>query len=180
VEPDGSGESVVAAFARWAAQERVAEAAGMRSKERSLRDQAAGEATWSGLLVDLAESQGEVELDLGSRRIAGRVVGMGRDFCVVEQRGRRTALIPTDRIVAVWGDGPATGSRYPDLDLSFEAALAALADERSPVCMNLAGGGQISGELIGCGADLVTLRTEPTARRTVHVRTSHIEVCELR
>jgi hypothetical protein len=180
VEPDGSGDSVVAAFARWAAQERVAEAAGMRSKERSLRDQAAGEATWSGLMVELAESQGEVELNLGSRRVVGRVVGMGRDFCVVEQRGRRTVLIPIERIVAVWKERPTTGSRYPALDLSFEAALAGLADERSPVCLHVARGNQISGELIGCGADLVTLRTEPTARRTVHVRTSHIEVCELR
>jgi hypothetical protein len=180
VEWDGTGDSVVAAFARWAAQERVAEAAANRSKERSLREQSAGEATWSGLLVDLAEAQGEVELDVGARRLSGNLVGIGRDFCVLEQRGRGPALIPSERIVAVWGERTASGSRYPHLDLSFGAALAGLADERCPVRVLLAGGSQVSGEMVRCGNDLVTLRTGPAARRTVHVRTSHIEVCELR
>jgi hypothetical protein len=180
VDWDGSGDSVVAAFARWAAKERVADAAGTRSKERSLRDQAAGEATWSGLLVDLAETQAEVELETGSRRLSGRLVGIGRDFCVIEQRGRRPALIPSDRIVAVWTERPASGSRFPNLDLSFAAALAALADERSPVCLVVAGGSQVTGELIASGTDLVTVRTGPTTRRTAHIRTCHIEVCELR
>jgi hypothetical protein len=180
VEWDGSGDSVVAAFARWAAEQRVAEAAGVRSKERSLRDQAAAEATWSGLLVDLAERNCEVELELRSRRVSGRLVGIGRDFCVLEQRGRRPALIPVEGIVAVWREGPADGSRFPALDLSFEAALAGLADDRSPVCILLAGGSQVRGELVGSGTGLITVRTGPTARRTVHVRTAHIELCELR
>jgi hypothetical protein len=180
VDWDGSGDSVVAAFARWAAQERVADAAGTRSKERSLRDQAAGEATWSGLLVDLAETQAEVELEVGTRSLAGRLVGIGRDFCVLEQRGRRPALIRSDRIVAIWKERPAAGSRFPNLDLSFAAALAALADERSPVSLLVSGGGKVTGDLVASGTDLVSVRTGPAARRTVHVRTCHIEVCELR
>ncbi len=180
MERDGDGESLAAAFGRWAAAERAAEAAGTRSRERSLRDQAAGEATWAGLLVDLAETLAQVTLGVGARRLTGVLVGVGRDFCALDQRGGYPLLIPNDRIVAVWKEGPASGSRFPHLELSFEAALAGLAEERSPVCVHLAGGTQVSGELVGCGTDLVTVRTEAPARRSVHIRTDHIEVCELR
>lgn len=177
---DGDGDSLAAAFGRWAAAERTAQAAGMRSRERSLRDQAAGEATWAGLLVDLAETLAQVTLGIGPRRVTGVLVGLGRDFCVLDQPGGYPLLIPNDRIVAVWKEGPASGSRFPHLELSFEAALAGLAEERSPVCIHLAGGMQVSGDLVGCGTDLVTVRTEAPARRSVHIPTDRIEVCELR
>ena len=182
MEPDDftDGDRLLAAFARWAAQQRTEQAAGMRSRERSLRDQAEGEATWSGLLVDLAEADADLTIEVGSRRMRGRLVGVGRDFCVLEGDGRRPALIPTDRIVAVWKEKPASGSRFPHLDLTFGAALSGLAGERSPVCMVLDGGSQVIGDLISSGADLVTVRTDPATRRTVHLQTSHIEVCELR
>lgn len=182
MDSDGftDGDHLVAAFARWAAQERTAEAAAMRSRERSLRDQAAGGATWSGLLVDLAESRAEVAVDVGSRRWRGRLVAVGRDFCVLEPSGGHPALIRADRIRAIWHEKPATGTRFPHLELSFQAALAGLADERAPVRVAIAGGSPIVGELVGSGADLVSIRTEPEARRTVHVRTDQVEVCELR
>ena len=174
------GDRLLAAFARWAADERTAQAARMRSRERSLRDQAAGEATWSGLLVDLAETAGEVTLEVGSKTLRGGLVGVGAGFCVLVQDGRRPALIPTDRIVALWKEKAASGSRFPHLDLTFEAALSGLADERSPVCVVLTGGSQVTGELVRSGTDLVSIRTDPPTRRTVHVRTGHIEICELR
>ncbi|HEX4864972.1 MAG TPA: hypothetical protein VFV02_12930 [Acidimicrobiales bacterium] len=182
MEPDvfSEGDRLVAAFARWAAQERTAQAAGMRSRERSLRDQAAGEATWSGLLVDLAETRSELAMEVGTRRIRGTLVGVGQDFCVLDQEGRRPVLIPIERIAAVWKENPASGSRFPDLELTFGAALAGLADERAPVRVILGGGSPVIGELIGFGTDLVTIRTDSSTRRTVHVRISQIEVCELR
>ncbi|HUE59856.1 MAG TPA: hypothetical protein VMO88_09765 [Acidimicrobiales bacterium] len=180
MERDDDGDRLAAAFGRWAAAERTAQAAGVRSRERTLRDQAAGEATWAGLLVDLAETLAQVSLGVGARRLTGILVGVGRDFCVLDQRGGRPLLIPNERIVAVWKESPASGSRFPHLELSFEAALAGLAEERSPVCIHLAGGSQVSGDLVGCGTDLVTVRTEAPARQSVHVRTDHIEVCELR
>jgi hypothetical protein len=108
------------------------------------------------------------------------LVGVGRDFCVLDQERRRPALIPAHRIVAVWKEKPASGSRFPHLDLSFGAALSGLAEERSPVCMALDSGSQVIGELIASGADLVTVRTDPSTRRTVHLQISHIEICELR
>jgi hypothetical protein len=182
MEPDAfaDGERLLAAFSRWAAEQRIEEAARTRSRERSLRDQTAGEATWSGLLVDLGETGREMTLEVGRRRIRGRLVGVARDFCVVEQENGRPALIPTDRIVAIWKDTPASGSRFPHLDLSFDSAVAGLADERAPVSLFLDTGSQVTGELIGSGLDLVTVRTDSTTRRTVHLRTSHVELCELR
>ena len=49
---DGAGEELVAAFARWAADQRAGTAAADRARERSLRDQAGGHgdlgrASWS-------------------------------------------------------------------------------------------------------------------------------------
>ena len=195
VDRDDDGDSLAAAFERWAAAERTAQAAATRSRERALREQAAGEATWAGLLVDLAETLAQVTLGVGARQLTGILVGMGRDFCVLEQRDQRLGrqfLIPNKGIVTVWptpgptGKGStarqstASGSRIPHHDLSFESALAGLADDRSPVCIRIAGGAEVSGDLVGSGADLVTVRTEPPARRIVHIRSDHIEVCELR
>ena len=182
MDSDGDGDSLAAAFERWAAAERTAQAAATRSKERVLREQAAGEATWAGLLVDLAETLAQVTLGVGARRLTGILAGLGRDFCVLEQPRGRPFLIPNKVIATVWPTSGtnASGSRIPHHDLSFDAALAGLADERSPVCIQVAGGTQVSGDLVGSGADLVTVRTEPPARRAVHIRSDQIEVCELR
>lgn len=197
-----SGEELVAQFTRWAAAQRAAEAVDRRTRERSLRDQAVGSATWTGLVVDLAERSAPVVMMVGAHRRRGRLVGVGQGFCVLEQPNGRPALVALGAIAALAPDqagpsaaGAPSGNREPELRLSLAAALAALAEERSPVVVVLAGGHQESGQLIAAGEDVLTLRTDGAAgtsggggagvagvaaRRLVHVPVRAVLVCELR
>ena len=179
---------MLAAFARWSGDERRREAAAARGRERWLRQQDAEAATLSGALVDLAEQGAEVTLVLGGRRLAGRLVGVGPDLCVLENDRGSSSLVSLGRLGAVLpafsagggvggggsgvgfpsrpGDsgalqgrtGPVSGDRDPALRLRFADALAALAAEALPARLLLDGGEVLAGDLVGVGADVVTLR----------------------
>ncbi|HUJ65470.1 MAG TPA: hypothetical protein VLX59_08035 [Acidimicrobiales bacterium] len=178
------GDDLVAAFRRWAAGERASAAAGNRARERRLRDQAAASATWAGVLVDLAEAAATVVVRLGALTCTGRIVAVARDFCVIEPTSGRPSLIALAAISALspqqTGQSPPAGDRQPHLSLSMAGALAALAEERTPVGLTLAHDVHVEGELAAVGEDVVTLRNEAPARRPVYVRLASIVRCELR
>jgi hypothetical protein len=179
------GDELVAAFARWAADQRAEAAAADRVKERSLRAQASASATWSGILVDLAEQATAVTAVVGAQRRRGRIVGVGPDFCVFEAHLGGSALISLPAMSALWperttGAIPPAGARRPALELSLLAALSMLAEERSPVTLVTLGGDEIAGDLIAAGEDVLTVQTDPPARRLAHVRLSALARCELR
>jgi len=178
------GDDLVDAFRRWAAGERATAAAGKRARERRLRDQASASASWAGVLVDLAEQAAAVVVRFGALTCTGRIVGVARDFCVIEQTSGRPCLIALTAISAVspqrTGQPPPAGDRQPHLSLSMAGALAALAEERTPVGLTLAHDVQVEGELAAVGEDVVTLRNEAPARRPVYVRLASIVRCELR
>ena len=175
---------MVAAFTRWAGAERAGLAAAARTRERWLREQVAASATWLGTLVDLTERREDVTLAVGAARFVGRVVGVGRDFCVMDQPGSRPALLRVGSISAAWPASaptrPVPGDGTPPIDLSMNAAVASLADERTPVRLVLDGGVEVEGELVGAGEDVVTLRLPGVIRRQVYVRFDAIGACELR
>jgi hypothetical protein len=181
----GAGEELVAAFARWAADQRAAVAAEDRVRERSLREQATATATWVGILVDLAEQAAAVTVVVAGLRRSGRLIGVGRDFCVLQSARRRIALIAVHEIVQLWPDGhtaggPPAGDRRPSIDLTLTSALALLAEERSPVSLISGNGLDTTGELVAVGDDVLTLRAALPVRRLVHVPISSVAVCELR
>jgi hypothetical protein len=185
VSGDGAGEELVAAFVRWAADQRAGMAAANRARERSLRDQAAATATWVGVLVDLAEQAAPVTVVVAGQRRSGRLVGVGRDFCVLQGEHGRAALIRLPEISQLWPDiraldEPPAGDRSPSIDLPLISALALLADERSPVGLISGGGLETVGELVAAGDDVLTVRTAPPARRLVYVPLDSVAVCELR
>jgi hypothetical protein len=176
---------LVAAFARWAADQRTAAAAANRVRERSLRDQAAATATWVGVLVDLAEQAAVVTMVVAGQRRSGHLMAVGRDFCVLQAEHGRAALISVREIVQLWpevrsNEGPLAGDRRASIDLPLLSALALLAEERSPVGLVSGGGHEISGELVAVGDDVLTVRTRPPARRLVYVPVTGVAVCELR
>jgi hypothetical protein len=178
------GDDLVSAFHRWAAGERTTAAARNRATERWLRDQASASASWAGVLIDLAEQAATVVIGMGRLRCSGRIVGVARDFCVLQQSGGRPALIALEAISAVWppsrgAESPA-GDRRPSLALSMAGALSALADERARVSLTLSDGDQVEGELVTVGEDVITLRTEAPARRSVYVRLASVRSCEVR
>jgi hypothetical protein len=187
VDEGHSGDELVAQFARWAADQRAAEAVDRRTRERFLRDQVIGSATWIGLMVDLAERSALVSLRVSSQRLRGRVVGVGRDFCVLDQPSGRAALVALGALTVVAPEeappsrvGAPGGSRESGLQLSLAAALAALAEERSQLALVLAGGHQVEGTLIGAGEDVLTLKTDGQAQRLAHVPLAAVWICEVR
>jgi hypothetical protein len=177
------GDDLVRALERWAAEQRVVEAAASRAHERSLRDQAGASATWTGVLLDLAEQGAEVVLSVAAMRRSGRLVGVGPDYCILEQRSGRPAMLTMSAITSVT-PAPSVGAsvspagdRPPGLGLSLAAALGALADERTPVSLWAGPGENIDGDLIAAGQDVVTVRS---ATRTVHIPLRAVLMCELR
>lgn len=176
---------MLAAFARWAAEERVGVAAQARRKERWLRQQAAETATLAGLLVDLAERRAQVTLTVGTRRVSGRLAGVGRDACAASEASGGAAIVALDHLVAVHvaspggrgaGSEPPSGRRPPQGPWGLVDALAALAAERSRVRLALASGELLTGDLLGAGEDVVTLRPSDT-RLLVHVAIAAIQSC---
>jgi hypothetical protein len=161
----------------------VAEAVRDRSRERRLREQAASTATLAGILVDLAERATAVVIGIGEHRCSGRVVGVSRDFCLVEQLNGRPAIVPLTAVTSVAPGGPApstpAGDRHPVLSLSLVSALAAMAEDRAPVAVR-AGADHIEGDLTSAGEDVVCVRSGPPARKLSYVPVGSLTYIEVR
>lgn len=180
----GRSDDLLGQLARWAAADRTARAASERARTRSLIGQASSVATWDGLLVDLAEAGAEVAVTAGGLRMAGRVVGVGRDFAILERRPGRPALVHTGGITSLSPSSPDAprhpgGRRPPPLGLTLAAALDALAGEETPVLIR-SGPDASNGDLVACGEDVVTLRGNGPGRRPVYIPLAGITVVELR
>lgn len=191
-------ERFLSALAGWAAGQRVAGAAAGRSRFRALTDAAAGSATLVGILVDLAERRAEVAVTCsgaapasspgpatGETRATGTVIGVGRDFIVMEQNNGRPVIIRTASLTSVWPTAPLPGPAAPGGDrpaplaLSLEAVLSELAAEIAPVAVGT-GSSRLDGELLAVGEDVMTLRCGGSARRVVHLPMAGVHWCELR
>ncbi len=169
--PDG--ETLAAEFARWAAQDRASAAAESRQRSRWLGQQASETATMAGILLDLAERTNAVVLCAGGQTFRGALVGVGKDFCAVDEAERsvvvRLGAVTTVRAHDDEGsaptDGPTAGDRVPPLAMGFVDTLTALASERNHVGMVLADGRRLSGDLVAVGTDVVSLRGPRPSRR---------------
>jgi hypothetical protein len=185
VQPRPHGDEVVAAFARWAAEQRTTSAAADRSRARSLREQASASATWKGMLVDLAEQDTPVTAVVAGQRRSGQIVGVGQDFFVIQPRQGRPALVCLDAVSALWPEmdslpAPPAGDRSPAISLSLLSALARLAEDRCPMGLLTRAGFEVAGDLVAAGEDVLTVRTAPPARRLVSVPFGAVALCELR
>jgi hypothetical protein len=175
-------DSLVRAFGAWAAEHRAGAAAEARSRERWLRQQVAETATLVGTLVDLAEQGADAAVIVGTRRVTGRLVGVGGDGCVVADRAGAVTIVAVAHISAVRvagrriGTGEATGTRAPAGGWLVADALGALAAERSPVRVGLRGGETLSGDLVSVGDDVLTIRL-PEGGMRVHVALAALETC---
>lgn len=176
-------DELLAAFDRWASNDRADAAALARSRERWLRQQASEEATLAGSLLELSEAGVGVVLATPSARLHGLIAAVGSDCCLlVEPAGPR--LVPNDRLVSVTpAAGPRrntpTGARPPTLSLSFLDALTTLAADRSPVTLTLTGGSRANGELNSVTADHLQLRADGAGARLTLVALPFVEVCGL-
>jgi hypothetical protein len=183
------GDDLVAAFARWAAGERVADAARQRSRERWLRQQAIEAATMTGVLTDLAEQRAEVTLRTRTHPFIGRMVGVARDFVVVEERSGAALMVATAHLASVsplpgrragaapsYDRGDPSGDRNPPLPILLVDALALLAADRSPVRLGVTSGELILGDLIAVGIDVITVQGDSLARGNGPARRDHLYI----
>lgn len=164
-----AGDDLVAALTRWLAEQRADEAAASRAREAGLRRAAAEDATFAGVLRDLAERTAVVVLTgVGGRVHRGTVRVVGRDVVVV-----RTALgdvlVRADAVAAIRGEGtpPAGADRPPALDVGLAEALAAVADDRPRVVAVARDGRTVVGELRSVGVDVATVRLDDGAATVV-------------
>jgi hypothetical protein len=182
VADEQPGDELVRAFARWAAGARAQSAAEDRARQRWLGEQATSTANVQGLLVDLAEQAAPVVLWLPDHRCVGRLIGVGRDFCVVSQTNRRPTVVALQWLSAISPERAAplpAGDRPPALELSLVGAFAAMAEERLPVSIKVRSK-TVEGEIHSVGEDVVTLRGHPPGRQMVHVPIGAVISCELR
>ncbi len=165
-------DALIASFRAWAAAERAGRAAGDRSRERWLRQQATETATLIGVLVDLAERRAGVTLATGGEVVTGRLTGVGTDAAlVVAERSGAPTVVAVDHVSSVRvaeGDRDTTGDRPAPGDWGLRDVLEAFGAERLPVRLAPSGGEPLSGVIVGVGADVCTLR-QRSGGATVHV-----------
>lgn len=185
-----AGADELDGLARWAAEERVDEAARRRTAQRRHGEAEAAEATVISLLQRLAEGARTVLVDtVAGDRMRGRIAAVGTDFCVIAAAGGQV-MAPTAAIAAVseapgtsevsddsppFGPEPALMDKPGEAGPTFGEALAALAAERSLVRI-AAGGKHRRGRLASAGADVVTVAVEPGVGGSA---TSHIALAAI-
>ncbi|MDZ7673935.1 MAG: hypothetical protein U5K30_02535 [Acidimicrobiales bacterium] len=157
----GGTDALDRSLQRWAADAVVDEAARARIRARWLRIQAEGDATFAGALLDLAERDRPVVLDVGGHRVRGVLVGVGGDFVAVRSDQAQQVLVRTDDIVAVRaepGTGEVSGDRSARYDLTLDAVMGPIAADRPDVLVRSRDGVVVRGELRSAGIDVLALR----------------------
>lgn len=167
------GDDLLGRLTQWVAEARADEAAAARSRERWIRTAAAGDTTFAGLLVDLAERAASVVVHgIGARRHRGRVLGVGADFVAIESDAAELVLLALASVAAVRREASAdalAGDRDVHLELTLADAAAALAGDRPRVLVvTMPSGEGFAGELRSAGRDVISLRLDGGAS-TAHV-----------
>jgi len=163
------------------AEIRAADAVQARARERSLRQQATEEATFHGLLVDLAEARADVTVRTRTgRAVQGRIMILGRDFLGIRVANGSLTLVALGAVSSVRrrpGSHVAdtAGARPLPGRLSLAAYLSGLAPERPRIAAVVDGEpAMLSGQLQACGTDVVTLRVDGSPTTTVYVALSSV------
>lgn len=166
---------------RWVADARAEEAAGERVRERWLRQQAEEEATFAGVLVDLAERQAVVTVTgVSGRRHQGRVAAVGADFVALRaDSGRLTllALASVARVRLAPLDRRVSGSPRQGNEGSSEVTLAevlAQAVAHRPRLSVHFGADHLLGELRAVGADVVSISVDGQSAGLTYARLASV------
>jgi hypothetical protein len=149
----------------WAARLLVDDAVRERIRSHWLRQQAAEEGTFAGVLEDLAERGRPVVVHLRNGRVhRGAPTIVGVDFVALSgpaDRGIFVALHAITSVRTLPGEGPTTGDRFWRGNATLAELLSALTGERARVLLvGLDGRDAVSGELRAVGRDVVTVRLD--------------------
>lgn len=170
-------------LSRWTAEARAEEAARSRAKESWLHRQAAEEATWAALVLDLAEQAAPVVVQsIHGRSHQGRLAAVGADFLLLAatdpSAANRATFLPTQAIALLrpglgvrWA--PSAGDRQAGgQGVRLADVLAGVAADRPRVIIGTGAAGTITGELVWAGVDLAGVRLDSEPPAVVAVRIS--------
>ena len=159
---------------QWVADARIDDAADQRSRERWLRSAAEQDATFGGVLLDLAERRSSVSLlTTAGRRHHGAIEAIGVDFVALRKPSGGEVLVAL-RCLAVVRAGltdVAVGERVITTELRLVEVLGELATDRAKVFLVVqSADGAVSGELRSVGIDVATVRSDGDPATPVYVR----------
>ena len=159
----------------WLADARVEGSADARAREHWLRAAADADATFAGVVLDLAErGVGLAVATVARRRLQGVVHVLGADFIALRLSSGNEVLLSLRAIASIRtapAVGLAAGERVVTTDLRLGDVLAELGAERARVrLVVLDGEDAVTGELRSVGHDVVTVRTDGEAQATAYVR----------
>lgn len=168
------GSDLTRRLTEFAAAARADDAAAARSREGFLRRTAPEDATFAGVLVDLAEQGGPVlVVGAGGRRHRGVLGAVGADFVGLRTPEGRDVLLALRGIASVRPEGRAAevaGDRATSLPLGLGEALAVLAEDRPRVLVVAVPGDEgLAGTLASVGRDVVAVLLDGADRRTAYV-----------
>lgn len=159
------GQSLAARLDAWLADARVEGSADARARERWLHAAATADATFGGVLVDLAERGTTLAVSTTrGRRHHGRLEVIGADFVALRGPGGAEVLLALAAVASVRTAPlvePAGGERVVTTALRLTEVLAELTAERARVVIVTGDGADaVVGELRAVGYDVVTIRTD--------------------
>lgn len=180
----GTGVDLADRLGAWVAAARNDVAADARWRERFLRQTAAEEATFAGVLLDLAEQGGPVLVVAASgRRHRGVVRAVGSDFVALRTTEGREVLLAHRGLASVRPEGragAAAGDRPAELPLGLAEALAVLSEEGPRVLVVTVPGDEgVAGELRAVGRDVLTVQLDGIDRRTAYVAVANVSEVSL-
>jgi small nuclear ribonucleoprotein (snRNP)-like protein len=157
-------------FEAWLADLRVVEAVRSRARTAWLGRQAAEEATFVGVLADLAERGRQVVVETANGgRHRGRLAIVGDDYCAL-RTSHQVVVIRHLAVTAVRPlpqDAGTVGDRVVAPTSRLRDALSAWAGTGVRVRVERRDGAGVVGELRAIGEDVMTLRLDD--RREVYV-----------
>ncbi|QBI20033.1 hypothetical protein ER308_10995 [Egibacter rhizosphaerae] len=175
---------------RLADEQRAADAARGRARERWLRQQDREEATLRGALASLVEGAVVVRLQTTAGRAHnGVLAGLGRDFCRLRVTEDRDMFIT---IAALGVVEPAPGTDAPPVsgtagasaageDLTLAEVLGRLAPDSPWVSLRCAGTAEpVTGSLCAAGVDVLTVRLDREAGTNCYVALSALTEATVR
>ncbi|MCB1003576.1 MAG: hypothetical protein KDB35_05260 [Acidimicrobiales bacterium] len=182
----GAAPALDALLARWRRTALADAAADQRRRQHWLERQDGADATFAGVLVELAERGRRVSLTtVSGQRLTGWLLAVGTDVVVLEDPTGTRSLVALRAVSAAGEVDPhgagerLTGTAAATADTTLSEVLAELATERPEVSMSFgAQGAHLRGRLVSVGRDTAALRLDG-AGGTAFVALANVEVCRL-
>lgn len=164
-------DSLASELARLLGDERAADAAKDRVRQRHLRESATADATFLGTALDLAEQGAIVTVSTTTgRRVSGAIALVASDTVVVGSTYMPLRAVAAIRRAPGTRSGPADGDRDAPRVSSFAALVGELALTRPRVVIAVVGEPDLlAGELRAAGTDVVTLHLDSGPHVIVYV-----------